>query len=75
MGSGTNLLERGWILWYGFSHVVCRAGACPTNGGRLPSTSGCTCDCDCPGKLKCCAYGTIRTCWWHLYWCNVNAFV
>uniref|UniRef100_A0A3B3R4G3 WAP domain-containing protein n=1 Tax=Paramormyrops kingsleyae TaxID=1676925 RepID=A0A3B3R4G3_9TELE len=49
-------------LWYGFSHVVCRAGACPTNGGKLPSTSSCTCDCDCPGKLKCCAYGTIRTC-------------
>nr|XP_023685359.1 whey acidic protein-like [Paramormyrops kingsleyae] len=41
---------------------VCRAGACPTNGGKLPSTSSCTCDCDCPGKLKCCAYGTIRTC-------------
>nr|XP_023662138.1 WAP four-disulfide core domain protein 3-like [Paramormyrops kingsleyae] len=50
-----------WLfaLVFGFQEIFCmigKPGTCPRSMGELPSKSFCTCDNECPGKMKCCAF-------------------
>uniref|UniRef100_A0A3B3T385 WAP domain-containing protein n=1 Tax=Paramormyrops kingsleyae TaxID=1676925 RepID=A0A3B3T385_9TELE len=51
---GWDVITSGPILW--LSYLVGKPGTCPRSMGELPSKSFCTCDNECPGKMKCCAF-------------------
>lgn len=52
--SWTNTVMSEPILW--LSYLVGKPGTCPRSMGALPSKSFCSCDNECPGKMKCCNF-------------------